>query len=496
MRKLNHQLQNKGRTHMVPIQTELYQDLPPVYGNREYRELKTLLERMDEIILQSHLENVFIESFPPEASNTPIKRQRLIEALRCTLLRQMFQLSYGRLARELACNHLYQKFCGLFRIDKIKVPSAKTLERYEKMASPEMLQQIVSHLNQRAASGATDFGEQPLRLETPVNLGVEYVDATAVKARVHYPVDWLLLRDAVRTLTLAIAQARKYGVCSRLPKEPQAYRTAMNKLCIEMTHARRTKDAAKKRKAIFRRMKKLVRVVEKLSRGHLAKLRRQGAASMLGVAEQLMLEHKFTVILDQIDAVIHQAHERIIGDRPVASADKILSLYEPDMHVIVRGKTGAEVEFGNTLFLAEQANGLIVDWELYQEQAPADSRMMPEHLQRMKEKEIALEAVVSDRGFDSSANRHLLGKEIENHLCPRNIEQLKQQLQDETFCRHQRRRAQTEARIAIVMHGFLGNPMRKWGYKNKARLCGWGILAHNLWVLARLPQQAAQAKAA
>ena len=358
------------------------------------------------------------------------------------------------------------------------------------------MQQLVSHLNQRAASGATEFEEQPLRLETPVNLDVEYVDATAVKAGVHYPVDWLLLRDAVRTLTLAIAQARKYGVCSRLPKAPQAYRTAMNKLCIEMTHVRRTREAGKKRKAIFRRMKKLVRVVEKLSRGHLAKLRRRGAASMLGVAEQLMLERKFTVILDQIDAVIHQAHERIIGDRPVASKDKILSLYEPDMHVIVRGKTDAEVEFGNTLFLAEQANGLIVDWELYQEQAPADSRMIPEHLQRMKEKEIALKAIASDRGFDSGANRRLLGEEIENHLCPRNIEQLKQRLQDETFCRHQRRRAQTEARIAIVMHGFLGNPMRKWGYKNKARLCGWGILAHNLWVLARLPQQAAQAKAA
>ena len=481
---------------MVPIQPELYQEFPPVYGNKDYRDLKTLLERMDEILLQSNLENVFLESFAAEKRNTPKRRQRLIEALRCTILRLVLQLSYGRLARELACNHLYQKFCGLFRIDKIKIPSAKTLERYEKTASSELLQQLVTHLNCVAATDTTDCEEQPLRLEMPVNLGVEYMDATAVKARVHHPVDWLLLRDAVRTLTLAIAQARKYGIRSRLPKEPQAYLSAMNKLCIEITHARRTADAVKKRKAIFRRMKKQLRVVEKLSRGHLAKLRIRGALSPLSVAEHLMLEHKFTVILDQTDAVIHQAHERIIGGRRVANADKILSLYEPDMHVIVRGKAGAEVEFGNTLFLAEQANGLIVDWELYQEQAPADSRMMPEHLQRMKEKEIVLEAVASDRGFDSKENRGLLGDTIENHLCPRNIEQFKQQLQDETFCRHQRRRAQTEARIAIVMHGFLGNPMRKWGYKNKARLCGWGMLAHNLWVLARLPQQAAQAKAA
>ncbi len=481
---------------MVPIQPELYQDFPPVYGNKDYRDLKTLLERMDEIILQSNLENVLIESFAAEKRNTPKRRQRLIRSLRCSILRQVFQLSYGRLARELACNHLYQKFCGLLRIDKIQVPSAKTLENYEKTVSSELLQQLVTQLNCVAATGTTDCAEQPLRLETPVNLGVEYVDATAVKARVHYPVDWLLLRDAVRTLTLAIAQARKYGIRSRLPKEPQEYLSAMNKLCIEMTHARRTADAVKKRKAIFRRMKKLLRVVEKLSRGHLAKLRSRGVLSPLSAAERLMLEQKFTVILDQIDAVIHQAHERIIGGRRVANADKILSLYEPDMHVIVRGKAGAEVEFGNTLFLAEQADGLIVDWELYREQAPADSRMMPEHLQRMEAKDIALEAVASDRGFDSKENRRLFGEAIENHLCPRNIEQFKQRLQDDTFCRHQRRRAQTEARIAIVMHGFLGNPMRKWGYKNKARLCGWGILAHNLWVLARLPQQAAQARAA
>jgi hypothetical protein len=36
-------------------------------------------------------------------------------------------------------------------------------------------------------------------------------------------------------------------------------------------------------------------------------------------------------------AAIHQAHERIIGGRKVANAEKVLSLYERDLHVIVRG---------------------------------------------------------------------------------------------------------------------------------------------------------------
>lgn len=482
---------------MLSIQMELHQELPPVFGSKDFHELRTLLERIEELIVQSDLDGVFVASFPFKARKTQKQRQRLVQAFRCTLLRMLFQSPYRVMSRELGCNLLYQKFCGLWRLDRISAPCAKTLERYEKQASSAMLRELAAYLNHAAAMPANASQAQALQLSNPVDLGVEYVDATAVKARVHHPVDWVLLRDAVRTLTLAIAQARKQGVYSRMPKAPQEYLWAMNKLCIEMTYARRTADAAKKRKAVLRRMKKLVRVVERLARAHLAKLRRQGAISPLNLGERVALEQKFTVILEQIDAVIHQAHERIIGGRHVKNADKILSLYEPDMHVIVRGKAGAEVEFGNTLFLAEQADGLIVDWHLYQEQAPADSRMIPEHLRRMQEDhEIALKVVTGDRGFDSAANSVLLGDAIENHFCPRDIKHFEQRLQEDAFRRHQRRRAQTEARIEIVTHGFLGNPMYKWGYKNKERLCAWGILAHNLWVLARLPQQAVQTKAA
>ncbi len=481
---------------MISFQTDLCPELPPVFGSKDYRELKALLCRIDEVILQGRLENVFIQSFAYRERKTEHQRKRLLQAFRCTLIRMLFQLSYRRLSRELACNHLYQKFCGLIRLDRIDVPCAKTLERYEKMASSETLRAIVAQLNHAAGLGGDESDAQPLNLVAPVELGVEYVDATVLKARVHHPVDWVLLRDAVRTLILAIVQARKYGICSRMPKAPQEYLCAMNKLCIEMTHARRTADASKKRKKTLRRMKKLVRVVENLARGHLLKLRQQGVNDQMSITMLFLFEQKFTVILDQLDAVIHQAHERIIGGRRINNEDKILSLYDPDIHVIVRGKADAEVEFGNTLFLAEQADGLIVDWHLYKEQAPTDSRMIPEHMRRMREEnDIALKGMTGDRGFDSAENIRLLGDEIENNLCPRNLERLEERLQHKEFRQHQTRRAQTEARIAIIMHGFLGNPAYKWGYKNKERLCAWGILTHNLWVLARLPQQAVQAQA-
>lgn len=476
---------------MLAFQTELCPELPPVVSNLDFREMDELLTRINELIILSGLEKKFVASFPVKKRRTEKQRRRLVMALRCTLVRLQFQLTARRAACEFAANYRYQIFCNLIRVDRIDAPSSSTLERYEKMVPPEILQEMAAHVNHAAAMPENVSGGQTLGLETPVNLGVEYVDATALKARVHYPVDWLLLRDAVRTLTLAIAQARKHGILSRMPKAPENYLCAMNKLCIQMTHARRTKDAKKIRKKTFRLMKKQLRTVEKLARGHLQKLRKQGVSKGLSLTAILMLEEKFTAILDQVDDIIRQAHERIIGERRVDSKDKILSLYEADMHVIVRGKTNAEVEFGNSLFLAEQTNGLIIDWHLYQDQAPSDDHMIPDHLDRTEnENGIDLESLTGDRGFDSADNAKRLGDKIENNICPRNIDSLNERLGNKEFRAHQTRRAQTEARIAIIMHGFLGNPARKWGYANKARHCAWAILAHNLWVLARLPQRA------
>jgi len=55
---------------------------------------------------------------------------------------------------------------------------------------------------------------------------------------------------------------------------------------------------------------------------------------------------------------------KLIGGRAVANADKIFSLYEEDICLIKRGKAGADIEFGNSLFFAEIAEGFILDHEL------------------------------------------------------------------------------------------------------------------------------------
>lgn len=47
-----------------------------------------------------------------------------------------------------------------------------------------------------------------------------------------------------------------------------------------------------------------------------------------------------------------------------------------------------------------------------------------------------------------------------------------------------KRRAQTEGRIGVQKNGFLGAPMRAGGFEHRERAVMWGVLTHNLWVLA------------
>ena len=64
------------------------------------------------------------------------------------------------------------------------------------------------------------------------------------------------------------------------------------------------------------------------------------------------------------------------------------------------------------------------------------------------------------------------------------------------FVKLQRRRSQTEGRISIIIHNFLGCPIRSKGFAHRQLAVGWGVLTHNLWVVARLPKHQAKKKAA
>jgi hypothetical protein len=192
-------------------------------------------------------------------------------------------------------------------------------------------------------------------------------------------------------------------------------------------------------------------------------------------------------MLGQLPAAIKQAHERIIGERIIPAAEKILSLYDKDAHVIVRGKAGNEVEFGQGLLLTEQADGLIIDWQLFSEQPPSDSKAFGPAIARIKTHYGCIDSTCADRGFSSKNNTDFLKETgIYNAICPKRPKELQEKLSDPIFLSLQTRRSQTEARIGIFKNVFLGKPLRSRITKYKRIAITWCVLTHNLWLLSRM----------
>jgi len=489
--------------NIIPFELPLPQILPTIEGNVDYRDLRNQLLRVSALLVQSELETQMIDAdlrrwlagqkqvSAKAQQNHQLHAQR---ALRCNIARLLLKEQYRGFAARLADSPLLQFFCGISEVDRVVVPSKSTLQRYFTWWPEAEVRQLIHQLLVQGAQAP-----ERLDLARPLDLESAYLDSTCLCARIHYPVDWVLLRDATRTLMGSVRLLRDQGLKHRM-EEPETFIRRINGLCIKMTHAWRRQDQVQSRrlrKQTLRQMDRLVGTVRNHARRYRDLLDTHWEQTQWTRPQAEQVLGRMDQVLEQLPKARQPARQRILQGQLVPNEEKILSLYEADVHVIVRKKAGAEVEFGNTFFLAENPQGLILDWELFRQSAPADAALLPRTVARMQEAYApGPKALAGDRGFDSQLNRFGLGQEkIFNAVCPRSPARLRQRNRSWKFKRMQRRRAQTEGRIGIVKNVFLGGRMRCKGFEHRELTVTWTVLVHNLWVLARLPRtEAAQAQ--
>ena len=484
----------------IAFQPNLVVHRPAVVGNKEFTDYCELLNRIDELLqrgdiscqfVRFHIDQV-LEAKRRSQSNdkielTPAELKRAvayaIRALRCNIAGVLLGESFRGLSLRIAESSVLQEFCRVGDLVKVRVPGKSLLCEYRNQFPVEMIQEAIDSLCRKTTNSENCF-----ELVDPLTTDEIYIDCTCLEGNIHFPVDWLLLRDAVRTIIKSILVIRGHGLHSRICA-PKDFLRQVNIQCIAMSQCRRQKGAGKARKQILRRMKKISQVVEQHGHRYVSLLRERFEETELSEGEVAQIVKRLNTVLEQLPAAREQAHRRIIRGEQLANDEKILSFYDSDISVIKRGKTNAEVEFGNELFLAEQSDGLIVDWKLYRDQPPADSKKLPEVLDRLKSKQLSPNKLCADRGFFSAANGTLLEEhKITNFICPRAPTAITEAMKQEDFRLHQRRRGQTESRIGIVKNCFTGNPTSSRVFDYRERQVAWAILGHNLWVVARLPR--------
>ena len=363
----------------IADQSHFRPPLPQILGCQNYREQRDLLVRVDELMEQAGTDQRFAQlsleqyelwladpgrfsesgwepPFSPYASSGAVKQTWLNHtrcALRVNIVRFLTGQSLRRMSISLADSALIRWFCFVNEFGPVNPPSKSTVDRYEDWIDADAIRTLSTELIQQAAGLGNDIepgaNPHPLGLQDAIDLEQIWTDGTCLKANIHHPVDWVLLRDITRTLLKATILIRKRGLKNRMPQLPEQFLREMNKLVISMTQGRRKKGAKKERKRILRDMIKLQKRIGSHARLHRDILQERWGETDLSQAQAQQIIVRIDGVLEQLPAAIHQARERIIGERQLPPKDKTLSIYEADINIIVRGKADAEVEFGNCL---------------------------------------------------------------------------------------------------------------------------------------------------
>ena len=440
-------------------------------SSKDYYNFSELLKNINTLLDKTGAEKRLIDlalvKFNKEKSGkspgwTAQFRNSISFIIRCNLVRRLRTMNYRAFSVTASDSKLVQWFIRRGQLEGFteelsgKGLSKSSLERYDKILSAEDIEAVIyevcASVSAKEWAGNTGWNQ-------PLSVQDIFVDCTCLESNIHFPVDWILMRDVVRTLSLSIDCIRRHGLKHRI-KNPELFIREINQLCIEMSGVSRSKkDSKNKRKRVFRKMKAVVKCVERHAIRYQSLLVKQRTSlTDFTQAEADQVLKRIESVLSQIPSAIKQAEDRIIREQKVADSEKTLSLYNPDISTIFRGKAGSAIEFGNTLYLAESSDGLIVDFKLHKDRAPADCRMVEESLTRCKKAYGGINSITADRGFHSPENTQLLAKEKAiNNILNKSPRLMAESFKDPSFRAAQKRRAQTEGRIGILKNVFLGD---------------------------------------
>lgn len=188
------------------------------------------------------------------------------------------------------------------------------------------------------------------------NKGKLKVDATVADQYIRYPNDLSLVNEA-RLKTEAIIDLLFVQLRDKYPVKPRTYR--------KMAHKRYLQEAKKKQKSaasVRKAIRYLLNCVQR-NLGHIDRMLDQCD----GI--QFPVPHKYQKQLWVIHTLYEQQRQ-MYDEKSHTCEDRIVSIAQPHVRPIVRGKQGTPVEFGSKLGLS-LANGFLTNetlsWDAYHE---------------------------------------------------------------------------------------------------------------------------------
>jgi hypothetical protein len=317
------------------------------------------------------------------------------------MLREKLQLSDEELVQQIRENHYLQFFLG-FKSYRDEPPfDPSVLTKWRKRFTADILKDInrmiVNHQKESGNKPPEDGGKAgggPKQKNTILSSGSEptkntgkmIIDATCAPADIKYPTDLGLLNDA-REKTEEMIDIL-HAPLVKLRKKPRTYREKARKAYLSIAKQKRPKknairNAIAKQLRYLKRNLLILQVLETVPGAGALSPRLQKTLSTIKrlYAQQLHMHQNKT----------HQVEDRIV------------SIHQPQVRPIIRGKANAFVEFGAKIELSVVGGYSFLEtmsWDAYHE-----GNGLKEAIERyLEEYGCYPEAVLADRIYRTREN--------------------------------------------------------------------------------------------
>ena len=290
--------------------------------------------------------------------------------------------------------------------------------------------------NQETTSPSQTCGEQTEKTPEPkTKKGKLIIDATVAEQAIRFPTDLGLINEA-REISEALIDT--LYPASGLKKKPRTYRRKARKAYLALAKQKNPLKK-KRRKAIKQQLQFLKRNL-----GHIDNLLNLVAEESTALTEKQ--RRQYWIIQE-----VYRQQEEMLRNREQRCDHRIVSINQPHIRPIVRGKAGKKVEFGAKLGVSLTNNGIAhvdnLDWNAYHE-----GHDLPAQVENYRKRHGCYpEAVLADQIYGSRDNRKYL-KKLNIRFAGKALGRPKKETaenQDELRKERQRKKAEYLQRIPI-----------------------------------------------
>jgi IS5 family transposase len=327
-------------------------------------------------------------------------------ALGALIIKEHLCTSDRETVAQITENPYLQYFLGLPEFTEKEPFDPSTMTHFRKRISREMIDQVNEWIveEQRSSSPKDDDdkgddhpgndsnsapSKQKQKNESPqTHQGKLLIDATCAPADITYPTDLKLLNEAREKLETMIDVLHEPFRGSQ--RKPRTYRQKARKAYLSIA-----KQKSPQRKKVRKAIRKQLNYVERDLK-HLEKLASQGGLDQLSkkqYSELLVIQELYRQQRQMFKSKTHRIEDRIV------------SIHQPHIRPIVRGKTHTNVEFGAKLSMSLVDGWAFLDnlqWDAYHEAADLPGAV-ESYVQRTG---TYPEAVLADKIYLTRENRN------------------------------------------------------------------------------------------